>query len=311
MIKFKISAVLLLSIFICNNSFSQNQIHLTQYMMHQPFINPASIGSYDNLNGALLYKNQWVGLSGAPKIQAFSINSPIGQSKNHVGLTVTNDKLGVRQNMDITGNYAYRMPMSEISNLTLGLATSLKLLQGDYSEVTTNIDDDPLFQSNQSTAAAINFKFGGYYNTKKFYAGFAIPNLLKNTLTGTDKASSKFDFEDMHYYFHSGYSFTINDDFNLNPSVLFKLASGAPLQADINSQIEFKSKFALGLSYRSSKEMAAILSMELNRFIKLAYSYDYAFKELNTISSGTHEVMLLFNFTQFPRKRAIITAPRI
>ena len=47
--------------------FSQNQYHISQNMMYQPFINPSVIGSYSNLNGALFYKNQWTGFEGAPE----------------------------------------------------------------------------------------------------------------------------------------------------------------------------------------------------------------------------------------------------
>ena len=308
--KTKIIVVFLICFCLYNKAYSQNQIHITQYMNHQPFINPASIGSYENMNGALLYKTQWVGLEGAPQIGAFSINSPIGDSKNHLGLTVINDKIGVRQDMDISGNYAYRMPISTKTNLTLGLSASLRLLQGDFATINTTIDNDPLFQSNTSTIPAANFKFGSYYNSERFYIGFAVPNLIKNTITTNDKANSEFDFKDMHFYLHSGYYFPINNVFDLKSSVLFKQVSGAPLQMDINSQVEFKRKFALGLSYRSSKEMVGLISLELNSYIRLAYSYDYAFNEVNTVSSGTHEIMILFNFINISAKKAVITAPR-
>ncbi|MBI2280529.1 MAG: type IX secretion system membrane protein PorP/SprF [Bacteroidetes bacterium] len=306
----KIITLFLVCFCLYNKVYTQNQIHLTQYMMHQPFINTASIGSYENMNGALLYKTQWVGLDGAPKIGAFSINSPLGDKKNYLGLTVINDKIGVRQDMDISGNYAYRMPMSAKSNLTLGLSASLRLLQGEFATISTEIENDPLFQSNSSTIPTVNFKFGSYYNSERFYIGFAIPNLIKNTITTNDKTSTEFDFNDMQFYLHSGYSFPINNAFDLKSSVLFKQVSGAPFQMDINSQVEFKHKFGLGLSYRSSKELASIISFELNSRIKLAYSFDYAFNELNTVSSGTHEIMILFNFINIPAKKAIITAPR-
>lgn len=262
------------------------------------------------MNGALLYKTQWVGLDGAPKIGAFSINSPLGDKKNYLGLTVINDKIGVRQDMDISGSYAYRMKMSAKSNLTFGLSASLRLLQGDFATINTNIENDPLFQSNTSTIPTVNFKFGTYYNTERFYIGFAIPNIIKNTITTNDKKSTEIDFKDMQFYLHSGYSFPINEVFDLKSSVLFKQVSGAPFQMDINSLLEYKRKFGLGLSYRSSKEMAGIISVELNSHIKLAYSYDYAFNELNTVSSGTHEIMILFNFINIPANNAVITTPR-
>ena len=197
------------------------------------------------------------------------------------------------------------MKMSTKSNLTLSLSASLRLLQADFATINTNMENDPLFQSNTSTISTVNFKFGSYYNTERFYVGFAIPNLIKNTIESNDKTSTEIDLKDMHFYLHSGYAFPINEVFDLKSSVLFKQVSGAPVQLDINSLVEFKHKFGLGLSYRSSKEMAGIISVELDSHIKLAYSYDYAFNELNTVSSGTHEIMILFNFLNIPANHAV------
>ena len=105
----KSNYILLLIALLCSiNSQAQDQFSLSQYMLHQPFMNPASISSYGNVNGALLYKKQWVSLEGAPEVQAFSINSPFKKgSNNHVGLTVIHDKIGVNNNYNIAATYAY------------------------------------------------------------------------------------------------------------------------------------------------------------------------------------------------------------
>ena len=68
---------------------AQNQFSLTQNMMHQPFINDAAMGSYNKINGAFIYRDQWVGLDGSPKTFALNVNSPIQfNSKSHIGFTV-------------------------------------------------------------------------------------------------------------------------------------------------------------------------------------------------------------------------------
>ena len=59
------------------STLAQNQYHMSQFMLHQPFINPAAQGSYSNLNGALFYKTQWTNFVGAPEIAGFNINKPL------------------------------------------------------------------------------------------------------------------------------------------------------------------------------------------------------------------------------------------
>jgi type IX secretion system PorP/SprF family membrane protein len=56
---------------------AQQDPHYTQYMYNMNVVNPAYAGSKENLSGSLLYRQQWVGLQGAPKTATFSLHSPV------------------------------------------------------------------------------------------------------------------------------------------------------------------------------------------------------------------------------------------
>ena len=45
----------------------------TQYMFNELYINPAYAGSRDNLSGTMLWREQWVGLSGAPSTGTLTV----------------------------------------------------------------------------------------------------------------------------------------------------------------------------------------------------------------------------------------------
>lgn len=293
------------------SSQAQNQFHISQYMMHQAFMNPAAIGSYSSLNAAMFYKKQWAGFEGAPTFQGFNISSPIKGNKNHLGFTFVNDQIGVNTNMDISALYAYKFKTSSKSRLVLSLGASARLIQSNYMELETDIANDPLFQQNSPLIVTPNFKFGAYFYTPKFYLGLAVPNLLKNSIAydGSFSGQTEFDVNDMHFYLHSGYTINANENVDIVPSVLLKQVSGAPLQADVNVNAVFNKKFGVGFSYRSSKELAAMLSYQLIESLKLAYAYDFNFSELSNYSSGSHEIMLVF--AQGAKKgQPIIEAPR-
>jgi len=307
----KILLVLIVTFASVSLTWSQNQFHLSQYMVHQPFINPAAMGAFENLNGALFYKNQWVGFDGAPKLQGININTPLGKGNNLVGFTFVNDQIGVNTNMDISGSYAYKIKTSAKSNLTFGLSATMKLIQSDYANVETPIND-PLFQANSPMLVMPNFKFGTYFNTAKFYVGFAMPNLLHNDVQyvgGEFVGNTSFDIEQTHFYLHSGYKFVLNEKMDLNSSVLFKQVAGAPFQTDINILYEYNRKFGIGVSYRTSKEIIALAQFRINNMFKLAYAYDFNLGELNNYSSGSHEIMLLVDLKS-SAKKPIIEAPR-
>src|SRR4051812_4874833 len=78
-----------------HQSEAQHDPLFTQYMFNEMFINPAYAGSRDLLSATLLYRDQWVGMDGAPKTQTFSIHSPIANKKIGLGFSIMNESIGV------------------------------------------------------------------------------------------------------------------------------------------------------------------------------------------------------------------------
>ena len=291
--------------------FSQNQYHISQNMMYQPFINPSVIGSYSNLNGALFYKNQWTGFEGAPEITGFSVNSSIKNSNHSVGLTLINDKIGISNIKDLSIAYSYKLKFNDKNYLTLGLAGTMILMQSNLGQLDIIQAGDPVFQSDTKTFAMPNAKFGAYYFRNNFYFGFAVPNILKNKIetSGTATGITNFDAANIHYYLHSGYQLDINEMWKANTSVLFKQVSGSPLQIGLNGQVVYKDLIGAGLSYRTSKELVAMLNYRIDPQLKLGYAYDYNLDQIGAYSNGTHEIILLFEFIK-DNAVPIIEVPR-
>lgn len=287
---------------------AQSELHYGMYMMHQPLFNPASTSSYDQLTAAVLYKNQWSGYEGAPQIGAFNILKPFKSSA--VGLTITNDRVGIDNNTEISGSYSYKLQMRGYSRLAFGLSATLGLLQSDLSGVDILDADDPAYSAGRTgVVAQPNFEFGTYYFNNKFYAGIAIPNILENKISlEGQKGETQFDINTIHYYFHSGYRFVLNSKSDLNASTKIKQVSGASLQFDINLQYEYMRKFGIGVSYRSSKELLGIVSYQLIPELKMAYAYEYNLGDIGNYSTGSHEIMLIYQFA--PPKESIISIPR-
>lgn len=293
------------------SGFAQNQFHMSQSMMYQPFINPAAIGSYNNLNGALFYKNQWTGFVGAPEIGGLSVNSPIKGSNHSVGFTFINDKIGISNNKDLSFMYAYKMKLNDKNYISLGLTGSMMMMQSNLANLDIIQGADPVFQANTPTYVMPNAKFGAYYFTNKFYAGFGIPNLMKNKIetNGIIKASTTFATDNIHFYIHSGYKFEINEDWDANASILLKEVSGAPLQIGLNGQFVYKELLGLGASYRTSKELVIMANYQITQELKLGYAYDFNMDDIGKYSSGTHEIILLFNIIN-DKVIPIIEVPR-
>jgi type IX secretion system PorP/SprF family membrane protein len=296
---------------IAASAWGQNQFHLGQYMIHQPFINPAAITASEHLNAALFYRNQWMGFEGAPEVGGLNVNMPLGAEKNnYIGLTVIRDQIGINTSHQISGTYAYRIRTGNYARLSFGMSATLNLLQSDLNALLIQDAADPLFQANSPTFAMPNFKFGVYFQRKRFYAGLSLPNILENSVIYADGIApvTEFDFNSMHYYLHAGYKWRMGEKHALNTSFLVKEVGGAPVQGDVNIQAMFNDRFGIGTSWRSSGEVLGILTVNVVPEFLISYAYEFNYGRIGTYSSGSHEILMVYRFV--PPKTTVIEVPR-
>ena len=99
-----ISALLALVSF---SATAQQDAQFTQYMYNTININPAYAGSRGALSIFGQHRTQWAGLDGAPTTNAFSVNTPLGDSKLGLGVSFINDAIGVMDENTISIDLSY------------------------------------------------------------------------------------------------------------------------------------------------------------------------------------------------------------
>jgi type IX secretion system PorP/SprF family membrane protein len=288
--------LLLITFLLVLTSFSilgQNQLNITQYMIHQPILNMASIAGNDHVNAAGLHRQQWVGFEGAPASSIFSLNSPIKSTNLHIGGIASYDRIGANSVTNVDIGIAYRMKLSKKHFLSLSLKGGIVNTTSEYSDMYLNDLDDPEFPASSISEIQTDFGFSAYYFTEKYYVGFAIPSFIRNS--NFYENSQLVVPRDFHYFTTAGYRFTLTEDFKLGLSTLLKGVLGSPIQADFNAQLMYKEFIGLGVSYRTSNDLAAILTFKMFDRLTLSYSYDLGFSELARYHSNTHEIMLVFD----------------
>ncbi len=98
--------------------------------------------------------------------------------------------------------------------------------------------------------------------------------ILPYTFVIKDNTSS-FERLSRHFYLMAGTVFPVVEDIVFRPSELVKFVKGAPVQADVNASIFFKTRFILGASYKTEKTVALMTEMGLIEKFKLGFSYDF------------------------------------
>ena len=286
-------ACLLLSSLTAN---AQQDAMYTQYMFNTLAINPAYAGSRNVTSATALFRNQWTGIAGAPKTGTLTVDAPILDKRLGVGLQIFSDKLGITQTTGAVVSAAYRIRLDE-GTLAFGLQGNVNQFRADYNSVNLNTDIyDPAFAYNVNKVL-LNFGTGVYYNSDRFFVGLSVQDIVKNRLT--DFTTNNADFRQtqaMHLFLSSGYVFDLSDDFKFKPSFLVKGVRGAPIEGDINATLWIKDVIGIGAQYRTSADVAGLVEIQATPQIRIGYSYDYSTTALRFSNSGSHEIMLRYEF---------------
>ena len=70
---------------------------------------------------------------------------------------------------------------------------------------------------------------------------------------------------------------------------------GAPLSIDLSANFLYDEAFEVGASYRWDDSLSLVLGAYVTDNLRIGYSYDFTFTELNKFNSGSHELILLFD----------------
>ena len=293
----KKSIILIFVVLFNITSKAQQDPMISQYMFNGLFLNPAYSGSHKYVTSSLLHRTQWVDFSGAPKTSLLAIDGLIPSKSENMGLglIITHDRIGATEQTDIYANYAYQIKLKK-GKLAFGIKAGASNYVFKSDNVTVWDQNDEVF-TGRRTAWLPKFGFGAYYFAEKWYAGLSIPTLMAYD------ANRNFNFDvnegsflNRHYYAYGGYVFKLNEQLKLKPSTLLKYLPAAPLEADINLNLLYKDQFWIGVSYRSQDAVVFMVEYQTNSRFRVGYAFDLTSTKIRKYSSGTHEIMIGYDF---------------
>jgi type IX secretion system PorP/SprF family membrane protein len=267
-----------------------------QYVLNPLTINPAYAGNRGVLNIAAFYRRQWVGIKGAPETVSLAVDAPVSNDKMGLGLIIVNDKIGVTKETQFNANYAYKIDMGK-GVLSLGLGAGVFMTNTAWSDLVVLDPGDEYYLIDSKVFTVPNFSFGTYYSINNFFAGLSIPKLVGHKFDfDKNKYVLKNNFSDYIYLLNAGYLFDISPKVKFFPSTLITFSPGDKIIYDINAHFKFMDRLWVGASYRNNRSVTGLVQFQLTNQLKFAYTYDFDFNKLSTFSSGSHEVMLRYEF---------------
>lgn len=276
---------------------AQDQQHFSMYYIQPSIINPAAMGQYDNINGALVFNKQLVGFENSPLYIQLDMGIPIAKTGLYLGPTILHDRIGAFDKTRLGLNIAYRIKLSLKHYLTFGINGSAVVANGRLGEVSGIDPGDPSFTSNINGIWNPDIKIGAHYFTDNFYIGFNVGNIFVNKFFDTGSGATneiRVNGSDMHYYLMGGWQKRFGANWKIKPNALLKYAPGSPLQIDINANLIFKDMIGFGLSYRTVNTLVFNANYTINKFLVIGYAFNWGLGYDTRSNYTGHEIMLAF-----------------
>jgi type IX secretion system PorP/SprF family membrane protein len=212
-------------------------------------------------------------------------------------MQIINDRTGPLSRFAAYATYAYHIGISNRTSLAAGFSagiTSLRLNTSKLDFIYVPVDP-AVYNTNVINTIKPDFGAGLYLYSADFFAGVSALQLVPQSIAFSDYAVKTIEGKNVpHIFASAGYRFLMNEDFNFIPSVMMKYVNPVPLQFDINAKIQYQDRAWIGASYRTGEGFAGMLGLNISNTLNIGYSYDYTTSKLNTVSKGTHEVLIGF-----------------
>lgn len=306
---------------------AQQKPHYTQYILNQYIINPAISGIENYVDIKASHRHQWVGLQDAPITTYITIHGPMGKKDyrtsatsyrvpgenprgksyweeytaaephHGIGLQVINDRTGPLSRFAAYGTYAYHIGLSAKTSLAAGFGAGITNLSLNTSKLDfIYVPVDPaVYNSRIINTIKPDFNAGLYLYSADFFVGLSAQQIIPLKVAFSDYAVKTTEGKFVpHLFATAGYRLLMGEDFNLTPSVMVKYIKPVPIQVDINTKLQYQDLAWIGASYRTGEGFAGMLGVNISNTLNIGYSYDYTTSRLNTVSKGTHEILIGF-----------------
>lgn len=283
---------------IGGTAIAQQLPQFTSYQLNPFSYNPAFAGVDGTTQMNALIRNQWSGVNEAPETNVLNAYGLLHNDKMAIGGTAFKDAAGPDSRVGLSASYAYHLKLSEKMNLSLGLSLGLLQYRLDHTVIIPFDDGDPIFNSGILSSVVPTASFGAYLQAQDFYVSFAAPQLLTSSFKVTDDLDNDLLFGGLtnHFFLGGGYMKELNNDFDLEPSILLMYAQPAPISVNIMTKVTYKDYIWSAVSYRLGDALSLFVGYDINDQFYIAYGHDFVTSELSSATSGSNEFKLGFRF---------------
>lgn len=272
---------------------AQQQNYYAFYRQNMNIYNPAFAGAEGNTTLVGIYKSQWEGVKDAPESQAFSFGTYAGKRVG-IGLSVVNDVTFVEEQMSVNADFSYVLPLSEQTNLFLGLKAGGNFYNLNVSGIETwSYEVDPSLIG--FSRFNPNLGVGAYLKNGNYFISLSAPRIFATERAREEEGVFTTAADRPHFYLAGGYFFRLSSSLVLEPTTMVRYVKGAPVSVDVTAILRLEERFGIGAGYRTDKSLYVLTLIQVVDWLQAGYAYESALRsEITDVSSGSHELFVNF-----------------
>lgn len=275
-------------------------------MLNRYQFNPAYAGMDASLSMNGAYRTQWEDIPGNPKQQNLNAHMPFYLWNGGLGIEFSNESIGAEKNLrfGISYNYVYE---SSIGLFSLGLrggifqktldGTLLRTFDGDYEG---QIDHrDPNLPNTVVRGIVPQFDIGLYFAGDYFDFGIATTQVTVGEVNLDDavRFRPRQEYNAFFEYFIESFDYV-----DIYPTVFVK-SDFRETQIELLLRAVYDGFLTAGVGFRGYSQntfdaMIIMAGLKISDNFSLAYAYDWSVSPIQSVSSGTHEIMLNYNLNK-------------
>lgn len=264
-------------------SFAQQASGYTMFWNNYSVQNPAATGLFNKHFAAVNGRLQWLGFDGAPKTANAIYDLRIDSLRSSIGVNYEIDQYGLFQSQNVRLNYAYSVPFTIKSNLSIGAALCFQNVEfPDYFCGTP-----PISKFNGNT---IDLNLGLMLKSSKSLLGISTYQLLESKVKNSDIPLYQ---NARHLFITGAYTLKFSNNLDITPSFNFMsvISTFQTAVIEVNLKATYKKQFWLASSYRFNTSMAGIMTgVDIKQKYRISYAYIHDFSPFGDYSNGSHEV---------------------
>ena len=280
------------------------------YFQDHYYLNPAAAGSKGISVFSMSAKEFWLGFPDkTPGTQVISYNTRLGkinpsfnkrkrysrkgdEGKVGIGAMLYNDINGPIRKTGILLTYAYHVRLHN-SNLSFGISSFSYQVFTDNEKLKLKYTGDPYLNESEAFYAT-DANIGAYLTGKDYFLSVSAHNLLESQIKLEENEYITY-IDARQYDFMSGYTFTLNNQLDFEPSMLFQTDEQFSTRMDLNFKLMYNKKFWFGIGISSKSTLNAFVGIISDQF-DFGYSFQLPEGDVIQYSLGAHEIMFSIKF---------------